>query len=53
MVTFHLCLSLSLTQVMRSEGPLTFYNGFFTYYVRIAPHAMITLMAVEYLKNYV
>lgn len=40
-------------KVMRNEGPLTFYNGFATYYVRIAPHAMITLLAVEYLKNYV
>jgi hypothetical protein len=42
-----------LVQVLRSEGPMTFYNGFATYYVRIAPHAMITLMAVEFLKDYV
>lgn len=46
-------LSRCFLQVLRTEGPMTFYNGFATYYVRIAPHAMITLMAVETLKNFV
>eukprot|EP00922_Rhytidocystis_sp_ex-Travisia-forbesii_P015947 GHVS01023751.1.p2 GENE.GHVS01023751.1~~GHVS01023751.1.p2 ORF type:complete len:306 (-),score=18.73 GHVS01023751.1:276-1193(-) len=34
-------------KVMKREGPLAFYAGYPTYYVRIAPHAMITLIAVE------
>jgi len=28
---------------------LRFYRGFGTYYVRIAPHAMITLLVADYL----
>merc|ERR1719473_2226538 len=31
-------------KVMAEGGPLRFYAGFPTYYVRIAPHAMITLI---------
>eukprot|EP01134_Creolimax_fragrantissima_P007465 CFRG7465T1 len=38
-------------KVAKSEGPLAFYNGFVTYYFRIAPHAMITLLAVETLRT--
>lgn len=38
-------------KVVRTEGPLAFYKGFLTFYVRIAPHAMITLLAVEGLKD--
>ncbi|RMZ86719.1 hypothetical protein DV736_g6054, partial [Chaetothyriales sp. CBS 134916] len=37
-------------KVLRQEGPLRFYRGFGTYYIRIAPHAMITLIAADYLK---
>ncbi|ORY57584.1 mitochondrial 2-oxoglutarate/malate carrier protein [Pseudomassariella vexata] len=36
-------------KVAKEEGPLRFYRGFATYYVRIAPHAMITLIVVDYL----
>jgi len=35
------------TKVMAEEGPLAFYSGYPTYYVRIAPHAMITLLVVD------
>ena len=34
-------------KVIATEGPLRFYRGFSTYYVRIAPHAMITLIVVS------
>jgi solute carrier family 25 oxoglutarate transporter 11 len=34
-------------KVFRNEGPMRFYRGFSTYYVRIAPHAMITLIVVS------
>lgn len=37
-------------RVVRDEGWLRFYRGFGTYYVRIAPHAMITLIVADYLK---
>ncbi|KAJ9614070.1 putative mitochondrial 2-oxoglutarate/malate carrier protein [Cladophialophora chaetospira] len=37
-------------KVVRDEGWLRFYRGFSTYYVRIAPHAMITLIVADYLK---
>ncbi|KAF9729718.1 putative mitochondrial 2-oxoglutarate/malate carrier protein [Paraphaeosphaeria minitans] len=36
-------------QVARDEGLLRFYRGFGTYYVRIAPHAMVTLVVADYL----
>ncbi|KAL7622174.1 putative mitochondrial 2-oxoglutarate/malate carrier protein [Parahypoxylon ruwenzoriense] len=36
-------------KVTRQEGITRFYRGFGTYYVRIAPHAMITLIVVDYL----
>ena len=36
-------------KVARQEGLLRFYRGFGTYYVRIAPHAMITLLVADYL----
>ena len=38
-------------KVLRNEGPLAFYNGFLTYYARIAPHAMITLLTLEQLSK--
>ncbi|KLU89246.1 mitochondrial 2-oxoglutarate/malate carrier protein [Magnaporthiopsis poae ATCC 64411] len=36
-------------KVAKQEGPLRFYRGFWTYYVRIAPHAMVTLIVADYL----
>ncbi|KAJ9112840.1 putative mitochondrial 2-oxoglutarate/malate carrier protein [Naganishia adeliensis] len=36
-------------KVAREEGVLRFYRGFTTYYVRIAPHAMVTLLVADYL----
>lgn len=38
------------SKVIREEGPLRFYRGFSTYYVRIAPHAMVTLIVADYLN---
>jgi len=37
--------------VLKESGPLRFYAGFPTFYVRIAPHAMITLIAQDYIKK--
>lgn len=36
-------------KVAKEEGVLRFYRGFGTYYVRIAPHAMVTLIVADYL----
>ncbi|KAI0152682.1 mitochondrial carrier domain-containing protein [Xylariaceae sp. FL1272] len=36
-------------KVAKQEGLTRFYRGFGTYYVRIAPHAMVTLIVVDYL----
>jgi hypothetical protein len=36
-------------KVAAQEGILRFYRGFGTYYVRIAPHAMVTLLVADYL----
>ncbi|KAH4118325.1 hypothetical protein HBH98_140470 [Parastagonospora nodorum] len=36
-------------KVAAEEGLLRFYRGFGTYYVRIAPHAMVTLIVADYL----
>lgn len=36
-------------KVAKQEGMLRFYRGFGTYYVRIAPHAMVTLIVADYL----
>lgn len=36
-------------KVARQEGVLRFYRGFGTYYIRIAPHAMVTLLVADYL----
>merc|ERR1719316_1252376 len=38
-------------KIMAEGGPLRFYAGFPTFYVRIAPHAMITLMAQDFIKK--
>ncbi|KAJ5287436.1 hypothetical protein N7478_003122 [Penicillium angulare] len=37
-------------KVVTEEGWLRFYRGFGTYYVRIAPHAMVTLIVADYLN---
>jgi len=36
---------------LREGGPLRFYAGFPTFYLRIAPHAMITLLAADKVKQ--
>ncbi|KAK3292554.1 mitochondrial carrier domain-containing protein [Chaetomium fimeti] len=36
-------------KVAKQEGVMRFYRGFGTYYVRIAPHAMVTLIVADYL----
>jgi solute carrier family 25 oxoglutarate transporter 11 len=36
-------------KVAAEEGVMRFYRGFGTYYVRIAPHAMVTLIVADYL----
>lgn len=36
-------------KVAKQEGLGRFYRGFGTYYVRIAPHAMVTLIVADYL----
>ncbi|KAF2624599.1 mitochondrial dicarboxylate transporter [Macroventuria anomochaeta] len=36
-------------KVAKEEGLLRFYRGFGTYYIRIAPHAMVTLIVADYL----
>merc|ERR1712190_372069 len=38
-------------KIMAEGGPLRFYAGFPTFYVRIAPHAMITLIAQDFIKK--
>eukprot|EP01083_Nonionella_stella_P085601 237403_1 len=38
-------------KVVRNEGLLAFYSGFPTFYIRIAPHAMITLLMVEFFNT--
>merc|ERR1712048_617108 len=38
-------------KIMAEGGPLRFYAGFPTFYVRIAPHAMLTLIAQDAIKK--
>merc|ERR1712100_188849 len=38
-------------KTMASGGPLKFYTGFPTYYVRIAPHAMFTLIILDQINT--
>jgi hypothetical protein len=42
---------ISLPRLHATGGPLRFYAGFPTYYVRIAPHAMLTLIAQDFIKK--
>jgi solute carrier family 25 oxoglutarate transporter 11 len=37
-------------KVLVNEGPLAFYRGFPTYFMRIAPHVIITLFALDGMK---
>ena len=39
-------------KTMAEGGPLAFYKGFPTYYVRIAPHSMITLIVLNYIQEF-
>lgn len=39
-------------QMYKQGGVPIFFTSYFTYYVRIAPHAMITLMTVDYINNF-
>merc|ERR1719230_2369835 len=39
-------------KTMAEGGPLRFYAGFPTFYVRIAPHAMLTLIAQDAIKQF-
>lgn len=39
-------------KIMAEGGPLRFYAGFPTYYFRIAPHAMITLITQDQVKKF-
>jgi solute carrier family 25 oxoglutarate transporter 11 len=39
-----------VTKTLAAGGPLRFYAGFPTYYFRIAPHAMLTLIAADKIK---
>jgi solute carrier family 25 (mitochondrial oxoglutarate transporter), member 11 len=39
-------------KTMASGGPLKFYTGFPTYYVRIAPHAMFTLIILDQINAF-
>lgn len=36
-----------ITKIVRTDGPLGFYNGFSAYYGRCAPHAMIVLLSKD------
>ncbi|KZV87401.1 acetolactate synthase [Exidia glandulosa HHB12029] len=38
-------------KVAREEGLLRFYRGFGTYFTRIAPHAMLTVLFADYLAR--
>jgi solute carrier family 25 oxoglutarate transporter 11 len=40
-----------VTKTLAAGGPLRFYAGFPTYYFRIAPHAMLTLIAADKIKS--
>jgi solute carrier family 25 oxoglutarate transporter 11 len=38
-------------KTVKLEGPLAFYKGFATFYVRVAPHAVVTLNVIEFLNK--
>ncbi|KAJ3161918.1 hypothetical protein HDU88_007149 [Geranomyces variabilis] len=39
-------------KIIKTEGILSFYRGFPVYYLRIAPHAMLTLWTAEVLTDF-
>lgn len=39
-----------IATVAKQEGPMAFYNGYFTYVVRITPHIMLTWVFMDNLK---
>ena len=39
------------TKTLANEGVVGFWAGLPTYYFRVGPHAIITLMASEYLRT--
>jgi len=45
-------LSDAFAQTLKKEGVSGLWTGFPTYYVRIAPHAMLTLLISDILKPY-
>jgi len=42
-----------MLKTIGNEGILKLWIGFGTYYVRIAPHAMITLLTTDFLRKYI
>lgn len=38
-------------KTLKNEGPFKFWVGLPTFYFRVAPHAMITLLVSDYLKT--
>ncbi|CRH03704.1 dicarboxylate/tricarboxylate carrier, putative [Plasmodium relictum] len=40
-------------QMYKKGGIFIFYSSYPTYYVRIAPHAMITLITVDFINNFI
>jgi len=40
-----------ITTVARQEGPMAFYNGYFTYVIRITPHIMLTWVFMDNFKG--
>ena len=39
------------TQIIKKEGPLQLWRGYWTYYGRCAPNAMIVLLVIERIKS--
>jgi len=39
------------SQIVRNEGPLQLWRGYWTYYSRCAPNAMIVLLVIERIKS--
>ncbi|KAH8584753.1 oxoglutarate malate translocator [Cryptosporidium sp. chipmunk genotype I] len=40
-----------ITHIYKNQGFSGFFKGYLTYYFRIAPHAMITLLCMDWLNN--
>jgi len=45
---FNHCVAVTL----KNEGPGAFFRGFFTYFIRIGPHVMITMAVLEQLEKF-